>query len=74
MSNTKLHVISFLQTFGATILAAIGATLSQVPVETLTTLEFWKGGAFVALIVAAVRSAVKLVWERYAPVTFGGKK
>lgn len=58
--NIKRHLISGLLTFVSSFLTILGASLATVdPVNITPALA-------VSLILAAARSAVKVIWERYA--------
>lgn len=72
MSKFKLEAISFAQTFGATFLTAVGATIISVPVSDygqLMTNGFWG-----STVLAAVRVAFKLAWQKLLPESIGGVK
>lgn len=72
MEKLKLEAISFAQTFGATFLTAIGATIISVPVTDygqLLTNGFW-GSA----VLAAVRVAFKFAWQKVMPDSISGVK
>lgn len=68
MSDFKIHLQSALQTFVAGFLATLGAQLSNG-----MTIE-WTSTFWIALILAAVRSGVKVAFEQFAPEILGGKK
>ena len=66
--NLKIQLISAAQTFVATFLTVLGASI--VNNGTLA----WSGALVGALLLAAVRAAVKAVIGNYVPVALGGKK
>lgn len=73
MDKLKEHFWSLLKTFLSGLGSAIVLAIGVLPDGTVYTLEFWKGGGALALLTAAIRSALKVVWDK-APVSFGGKK
>lgn len=68
MNNSilKEHLISATQTFIATFIVVVGTTLSQGDI--LWTSAFWS-----AVLLAAARGALKEVFAKFAPLTFGGR-
>ena len=58
------HAISFAQTFLATFLITIAGIVTTIPHETLSNPQVWSGSAVAAVLVSAVRSAVKVAWEQ----------
>ena len=62
----KLHLTSALQTFLATFFSAVGLTLSNGDIA-------WTGAFWTALLLMAVRSAIKEVFARFAPIPLGGR-
>lgn len=69
----KSHVISFIQTFLATLLLLAGEVVTGLTGEQIADANFWKGGAAVALLLAILRSAVRVAWETTLPKAIGGK-
>lgn len=63
----KEHLISASQTFVATFLSVLGATLANGDI--LWTSAFWSG-----LLLVAVRAGIKEVIARFASPSFGGRK
>lgn len=74
MTDFKVKLVSLLQTFLANLLSIVGIAILALPDGTLFSVEFWKGGGALVLLMTAARSALKTVWKRTAPVTFGGVK
>lgn len=65
--ETKAKLISASQTFVATFLTAVGATIAAGNLQ--WTWPFWS-----AVLLACVRVAIKAVWETFMPVKLGGRK
>lgn len=63
----KEHLISASQTFLATFLSVLGATLAQGDI--VWTGAFWSG-----VILVAVRAGIKELIARFATPTFGGRR
>lgn len=69
MNNiVREHLVSALQTFIATFLSALGVAISATG-----TLQ-WTWAFWSALLLAAVRAAVREVFAQYAPAKLGGRK
>ncbi len=64
---TKAKLISALQTFVSAFLTAVGATLATGEIQ-------WTWAFLGSILLAAVRVALKAVWEKSMPVSFGGVK
>lgn len=69
----KTHLISFLQTFSAVFLSALGVAVASISPETMTDPETYTSSFFISLVVSAVRVAVKSAWGKVMPEVFGGK-
>lgn len=68
----KEHLISFIQTFLATFCTVMGTVILSLPLDTILTPDFWKTGAIAGLVMGAVRTTIKVVWQKYMPVSVGG--
>ena len=66
--NTKAEIISIVQTFGAAFIFAVGTEIiSGVSIE-------WTWAFFGSIVLAALRSALKVLLQKYGPTFLGGKK
>lgn len=63
----KEHLLSALQTFITTFVVILGISLQAGSIE--WTAAFWGG-----VVLLAVRGALKEVFARFAPLSFGGRK
>ena len=69
----KLEFVSFAQTFVSSLLSILGVAVFQVSPEVLANPNNWVISAIGGAIFAAVRSALKVAWEKTLPVSIGGK-
>ena len=74
MSKFKEVTISFIKTFIASLLTALGVALVALPDATISNPEFWKAGGMYALLASCVRSAISETWKKTMPFSLGGKK
>lgn len=70
----KELAISFIKSFVGTFITFGLVALAALPEGTLLNPEFYQTGGFIALLGAAVRSALSETWKRVAPVSIGGVK
>ena len=64
----KEHLLSGAQTFLATFLVVLGTSITATD-----TLE-WSGAIIGALLLSAVRAALKEVLAKFAPLALGGRQ
>lgn len=74
MSKIKTEVISFVQTFLATFLSVISISITQLPVETLSNPQTYKASFIAGLLISAVRTALKMTWQKTLPESVGGTR
>lgn len=74
MKISKEEIISIAQTFVSAFILNIGAALTLIPVEQIMSGEFFTSAVIISLVLGAGRSALKQVWQKVMPVSFGGKK
>ena len=74
MKIKKEEFISFLQTFTAFFVIEMGYQISQVSFDQIISGEVLTWAFVIGLVVAAVRSAIKLAWQKVMPISFGGKR
>ncbi len=67
MDTIKIQAISALNTFLAAFVLAIGTTLTTGGVQ-------WSSAFWVAILLAAIRVAIKTVISQFVPVRLGGMK
>lgn len=65
--EVKLKLISASQTFVASFLTVIASTFAGGDLQ-------WTGAFWGAVLLSAVRVALKEVWIKFMPVSLGGKK
>jgi hypothetical protein len=65
--NTKAFIVSAIQTFVATFLSVLGATLATGSVE-------WTGAFWSSILLVAVRAAVKAVFQKTSIPILGGQR
>ncbi len=61
------HLVSALQTFLAVFLTTLGTTLASGQIE-------WTWAFAGAIVLTAARTAVKVIFQNFAPVSLGGLK
>lgn len=74
MSETKLKLISFLQTFLSSFVTILGGLILTVNPAILTSPQAWTITAVWAVVLGALRTALKMAWEKSMPLSFGGKQ
>lgn len=74
MTKLREETISFIKTFLSTLVTTILVALGALPSEVLSSKEFWTTGGIIAVIGAAVRTALSITWKNTMPQKLGGKK
>lgn len=61
----KRQIISAVITFTSSFLTVLAIMVANVSIDTLSNPDTWSGGAIVAFMLTAARSALKVVSEKY---------
>lgn len=68
----KLKAVSFAQTFVSALLTVLGGAFLTVDPSVLLNPQAWTTASIMAVVLAAVRVALKMAWEKTMPAAFGG--
>jgi len=72
MTYIKEHIISFIQTFLSSFFSFFAIGLSQITPDQYS--QVFKNSFWIAIVLSAVRSALKVTWQKTMPESIGGIK
>ena len=72
MKISKTEIISMAQTFVAFFVIDVGHSMLTVSASEIANGEVLTWAFFVSILVAGGRSALKLTWKKFMPVSLGG--